>query len=86
VVLAHCTVGAEAGSDERTEGVGGGSVAWFVWWGGGHGRCFCCDDGVGDDCARWIWVGKERNERQMSYMQRILYIETFARRTGLQDM
>jgi len=31
VILAQSTVGAEAGGNKRTEGVGGGGVVWFLW-------------------------------------------------------
>jgi len=47
VILAQSTVGAEAGGNERTKGVGGGGVALFLCWGVGHDGWFCSESGVG---------------------------------------
>ena len=65
VILAQSTVGAEAGGNERTKGVGGGGVALFLCWGVGHDGCFFCDDNIDDVCARWIRYHDKKQFRRL---------------------
>ena len=72
MVLAQSTVEVEASGDERTEGVGGGGVAWFLWRGVGHDGWFCGDGGVGVCRAGGYLLARSEEVEDLMYARSTL--------------